>query len=246
MYRAPHPRRLRQAQFEEEFSFVGFSPAVRAALARRDEAGAIRLAASAGFRDENTLTDLVFYNRHPERQGAPIRGNEAAFRTLAAEWVSIRDGLVRASPRRPAAAPPAPSSPSAPSTPDIVTVRGIRVARQIAPRVEALLAAAQADGMPLTGGGYRTVAEQVALRRQNCGPTNFDIYEKPPSQCSPQTAKPGSSMHERGLAIDFKYGTQMREQFKNTPGFGWLQRNAGRFGLKNFPKEPWHWSTTGT
>ena len=84
------------------------------------------------------------------------------------------------------------------------------------------------------------------MRRKNCGTTPYDIYDKPSSECTPPTAKPGTSMHERGLAIDFKYGTQMSEQFKDTPGFTWLQRNAARFGLKNFWKEPWHWSTTGT
>ncbi|CAN7507163.1 D-alanyl-D-alanine carboxypeptidase family protein [Variovorax sp. LjRoot130] len=231
--------------FEEEFSFVGFPPPVRDALRAKNERAAIQRAAAAGFRDENTLTDLVFFSRHPERQGAPLRSGEAGFTALAAEWVAIRDRLVRATPRP---STPAPATPAAPAAggPDIVNVRGILVARQIAPRVEALLAAAQADGVPLTGGGYRSPAEQIAVRKQNCGPTPYDIYEKPPSQCTPQTAKPGTSMHERGLAIDFKYGSQMREQFSNTPGFTWLQRNAARFGLKSFPKEPWHWSTTGT
>lgn len=129
---------------------------------------------------------------------------------------------------------------------DIVNVRGIYVARAIAPQIDALLTAALADGVPLTGSGYRSPTEQIATRKKNCGPTHYDIYDKPSSACSPPTAKPGTSMHERGLAIDFKYGTQMAGQFKNTPGFGWLQRNASRFNLKNFAKEPWHWSTTGT
>ncbi|MGJ7507424.1 M15 family metallopeptidase [Variovorax sp. GT1P44] len=234
------------AEFEEEFSFIGFPKPVMDALRARDEKLAIQRAASAGFRDENTLTDLVFFSRHPERNGAPLRSSEPGFSALAAEWVSIRDRLVRATPR-----PSAPSTPSAPATPsagapDIVSVRGIQVARQIAPQIEALLAAAQADGVPLTGGGWRPPDKQIALRRQNCGPTDYDIYQKSSSECSPPTAKPGTSMHERGLAIDFKYGGQMDAQFKDTPGFGWLQRNAARFGLKNFSKEPWHWSTNGT
>ena len=239
-----------QTEFEEEFSFAGFPKPVMDALRAKDERTAIRRAAAAGFRDENTLTDLVFYGRHPERNGAPLRSGERGFSALAAEWVAVRDGLVRAT-SRPAAPAPAPRAPRVPSTPsagapDIVNVRGIQVARQIAGQVEALLAAAQADGVPLGGSGYRSSDRQIALRKQNCGSTPYDIYEKPSSACSPPTARPGSSMHERGLAIDFKYGTQQDQQFRNTPGFPWLQRNAARFGLKNFAKEPWHWSTTGT
>ena len=243
MYR-PFPTLTGQsAEFEDEFSFIGFPKPVMDALRAKNETLAIQRAASAGFRDENTLTDLVFFSRHPERNGAPLRSSESGFSALAAEWVAIRDRLVRATPRP--SAPSAPATPS-PGAPDIVNVRGIQVARQIAPQLEALLAAAQADGVPLTGGGWRTPDRQIALRKQYCGPTHYDIYDKPSSECTPPTAKPGTSMHERGLAIDFRYGSQMNAKFKDTPGFGWLQRNAARFGLKNFSKEPWHWSTTGT
>lgn len=244
MYR-PFPTSAgRSAEFEEEFSFVGFPKPVMDALKARNETLAIQRAASAGFRDENTLTDLVFFARHPERNGAPLRSSESGFNALAAEWMAIRDRLVRSTPRP--SAPAAPAAPPAAGESDIVNVRGILVARQIAAQLDALLAAAQADGVPLGGSGFRSPAEQIAVRKKNCGPTPYDIYDKSPSACTPPTAKPGTSMHERGLAIDFKYGSQMAQQFKDTPGFGWLQRNAARFGLKNYPKEPWHWSTTGT
>ncbi|MCE7987629.1 MAG: hypothetical protein DYG89_41220 [Caldilinea sp. CFX5] len=129
-------------------------------------------------------------------------------------------------------------------TPDIVSVRGIQVARQIASQVEALLAAAEADGVKLSGGGYRSTERQIALRKQNCGSSHYDIYEKPSSQCSPPTAPPGRSQHEKGLAIDFTYNGQGIKT-RNNPGFQWLASNAARFGLKNLPSEPWHWSVDG-
>lgn len=141
--------------------------------------------------------------------------------------------------------PGTPSVPSGGSTPDIVTVRGIQVARQIAGKIEALLSAAQADGVRLSGWGYRSTQRQIELRRAHCGPTQYDIWEKPSSQCKPPTARPGRSMHEQGLAIDFTYNGQSIKTHDN-PGFQWLARNAARFGLKNLPSEPWHWSTTGT
>ena len=42
-----------------------------------------------------------------------------------------------------------------------------------------------------------------AVRRANCGSSNYAIYQMPASACSPPTARPGTSMHEQGLAIDF-------------------------------------------
>jgi hypothetical protein len=139
---------------------------------------------------------------------------------------------------------PAPAAPVAGAV-DAVTVRGITVARPIARNLDSLLAAAEADGIQLGGWGYRSTAKQIELRKQHCGPTRYDIYERPSSQCTPPTAPPGRSMHEKGLAIDFTYNGQTIKS-KTSPAFLWLQQNAGKYGLKNFAKEPWHWSTTGT
>ncbi len=122
---------------------------------------------------------------------------------------------------------------------------GIRVHRSIAGNLQALLSAAAAAGFRLSGSGYRDSSAQIALRRAHCGPTQYDIYQKPASLCSPPTAIPGRSMHERGLAVDFTSGgVLIRSQAD--PAFRWLAANAGRFGLRNLPSEPWHWSTNGT
>lgn len=47
---------------------------------------------AAGVVDENALTDGIFFARHPGRQHRPIAARE---RRLAAEWLRIRDRLVR-------------------------------------------------------------------------------------------------------------------------------------------------------
>jgi LAS superfamily LD-carboxypeptidase LdcB len=65
----------------------------------------------------------------------------------------------------------------------------------------------------------------------------------PASYCSPPTARPGTSMHEQGLAIDFTVGG-------TTIGYGsaaydWLQAHAADYGLFNLAGEPWHYSTNG-
>ncbi len=126
--------------------------------------------------------------------------------------------------------------------PSTTWVHGIEVATSIAPQLEAMWTAAAADGIILSGSGYRSADQQIALRRQNCGPTPWDIYYKPVYLCTPPTAFPGTSNHEKGLAIDF-------HGMPNPPSapsaaFLWMQRNAGRFGFCNLPSERWHWSPT--
>lgn len=126
---------------------------------------------------------------------------------------------------------------------EIVTVGGIQVHQSIAANVQAMLSAAAADGVALSGSGYRDPSRQIELRRQHCGTSAYAIYQAPPSSCSPPTARPGNSMHERGLAIDFREGGAAITRASTS--FRWLAANAARFGFFNLPSEPWHWSTTG-
>jgi peptidoglycan hydrolase CwlO-like protein len=143
------------------------------------------------------------------------------------------------------AGPPSPP-PNFPSPPGgIVTVAGIQVSATIAAQVEGLMAQAAADGVPLAGRGYRSAQEQIELRMENCGTSYYAIYEMPPTQCNPETALPGQSNHELGLAIDFTWGGQSIETHSH-PGFQWLAANATAFGFANLPSEPWHWSPDGT
>ena len=151
--------------------------------------------------------------------------------------------------RPPTTRPPTPSKPvTVPSTgvtwADVTSVGGIWVNKSIANNVRNLLNAATAAGFSLRGGGYRDPASQIATRRANCGPTYYDIYQKPASQCHPPTAIPGRSMHERGMAIDFTSSGRLITS-RSDPAFTWLRNNASRFGLYNLPSEPWHWSTNG-
>ncbi len=120
---------------------------------------------------------------------------------------------------------------------------GIVVAASLRPSLANLLAAANADGIFLSGGGYRSSSSQISLRRAHCGGSSYAIYQAPSSSCRPPTARPGASQHERGLAIDFTQNG--RALNRGSSGYRWLRANAGRYGLKNLPSEPWHWSTTG-
>lgn len=126
----------------------------------------------------------------------------------------------------------------------VTTVRGITVNVSIAQQLDAMLAAAEADGFVFGGGGYRSSDSQIALRQAHCGTSDYAIYDMPPSQCHPPTARPGSSMHEQGLAIDFTLDGRAISS-RGNPGYQWLAAHAASYGFYNLPSEPWHWSTTG-
>lgn len=130
---------------------------------------------------------------------------------------------------------PVPSGPVA-----LATVRGITVNVDIADELDAMLAQAATEGHTFAGGGYRSPDDQWRLREANCP----DPASSPPSACSPPTAYPGYSMHERGLAIDFTHNGRLITSRSN-PGFVWLAANANGYGFYNLPSEPWHWSTNG-
>jgi len=144
----------------------------------------------------------------------------------------------------PGRAPRASRSGSRSGAVSVVSVRGITVAASIADSLERLLAAAESDGLNFSGGGYRSSDAQAATRRANCGSSDYDVYDKPASQCRPPTARPGQSMHEQGLAVDFTSGGSIVSS-RSSPAFRWLSNNGGRFGFYNLPSEPWHWSTNG-
>lgn len=132
---------------------------------------------------------------------------------------------------------------------DIVAVQGIRVHKSISVAVQRLLLAARADNIPLSGWGWRSHERQHQLRRINGCPDGWIHRDgeqlsdfSPSSRCRVHTARPGASMHETGLAIDFTCGGR---SMAGTRCFYWLVRNAARYGLFNLPSEPWHWSVNG-
>jgi LAS superfamily LD-carboxypeptidase LdcB len=122
----------------------------------------------------------------------------------------------------------------------IVKVAGTRIEvdSSIASNVAQLVKAARGAGIALDGSGWRSSLRQAQLRIAN-GCTCSDSSKC----CNPPTAPVGKSQHEVGLAIDFTVNGQTVKS--NTAAYRWLVENAGRYGLRNLPGEPWHWSTTG-
>jgi hypothetical protein len=109
----------------------------------------------------------------------------------------------------------------------------------ISSRVQHLIDGVASDGIVLHGSAFRNADEQIALRKQNCGTSHYAIYEMPSSQCSPNTAIPGTSKHEQGNALDISgvggYGTR-------------TFRTIGKYAVhpdvklvNRVPGEYWHW-----
>ena len=117
----------------------------------------------------------------------------------------------------------------------------IEVNVAIEEQVRALYTEAFAAGIDLAGWGYRPIQRQIELRAAHCGGTEFDIWHKSASACSPPTARPGFSKHEQGRAVDFTFNGGSITSHANA-GFQWLAANAPKYGFVNLASEPWHWS----
>ena len=123
----------------------------------------------------------------------------------------------------------------------LCNVSGITVNVAIEANAHAIITNGQAAGLTFTGGGYRSNAQQISTRVNNgCGGSR--IYDRS-CRGSPQTAVPGRSMHEWGLAIDLSCGGLIRS--RATQCFRWLASNQSVHNLQNLPSEPWHWSSNG-
>ena len=120
-------------------------------------------------------------------------------------------------------------------------VYGVTVNRVVAYSFQRMIDDAAKAGIKLSGGGFRTRAEQIRLRTANGCP---DVYTSPASSCRVPTAIPGRSLHELGLAVDMICGSTSVNTRKS-PAFKWMAANAGNYGFVNLPSEPWHWSITG-
>lgn len=128
----------------------------------------------------------------------------------------------------------------------LVRVNGVLVDRSIGEKFATLVAWAAEDGIRLSGGGYRSAQDQIWLRKLHCGTSDYDVWEKPSWECSPPTARPGFSLHERGLAIDIRCNGRLLSRYSD-PCFAWMAEHAPKVGLYNdvTGREAWHWSTTG-
>jgi zinc D-Ala-D-Ala carboxypeptidase len=113
-----------------------------------------------------------------------------------------------------------------PSLKSLVTLPGGEsLRRDAALAFQRMSTAARAEGIGLwVVSGYRTRREQRIL------------YERYRQGLGPRAARPGTSNHQRGLAVDVLVGHE------ETPTYRWLAANACRHGFRRtVASEPWHW-----
>ena len=192
------------------------------------QAAQIELVIDAEARLEARLAEAVFIEEQDAELAGEIRRQEEAIARRIREEAA-RKAAEEAARRRTNLPPPADRS-------DMVNAEGFIVHVDVADAVGRMIRAAEADGVLLTGWGWRSSQRTAELRVINGCP---DVHQSPPSSCRIPTARPGQSMHEFGRAIDFE------RCWYSSACFGWLSSNAAAYGFINLPGESWHWSTNG-
>jgi hypothetical protein len=97
--------------------------------------------------------------------------------------------------------------------------------------LDRLIAAAEQSKIPVKiNSSYRTFADQQRVYNENC----------PGGVCRILTARPGTSNHGFGIAVDF--ATPGLQKIK--PGdklYDWLVINGPKYGFQRIKSESWHW-----
>jgi hypothetical protein len=76
------------------------------------ELDVVKKAIANGNKNENSLTDILFFKRHTELGGKPLYSSQPNFSSLSSEWISIRNKIVRPALQAPAR-PPVITNPAA-------------------------------------------------------------------------------------------------------------------------------------
>lgn len=232
--------RMRQLEAEVEQVEEDRVRAVEAAVVNRSEAlnrraelddaldAQLELVLDVEARLENRLAEAQYLQEIDAEKAAEIQQQEEVIaRRIRQE--AARKAAAEAARRASTRPPPA-------NADDIVEAEGFWVHKDVQGTVARMISDARADGVNLRGYGYRSPQRTAELRVINGCP---DVYNASPSSCRIPTARPGQSMHERGLAIDFQ------SCWRGSDCFTWLSNNAARYGFINLPSESWHWSTNG-
>lgn len=238
--------RLGEAQEQLEVEREEQEELAATAAAKKDEADAALADLEAGLAQQEAFATEVEARLNDKlAEAQALKASDAAL----SEQILEEQAALAAALEEATAQPATSESTITPAPGGLATVTcptggSITVAGSIAGDIQALLDASAADGIVMCGGGYRDPEQQIELRKQHCGTSYYAIYEMPSSQCDPPTARPGSSMHEQGLAIDFTCNGGGSVSYGSTC-WNWLSDNAASYGLYNLPSEPWHWSTNG-
>lgn len=139
--------------------------------------------------------------------------------------------------------------------PDVPNLNGQPMRRDVATALTAMFAAGRTEaGLRFSvQSAYRSYDTQVAVYRQ-------DVNAHGRAYADTDTARPGHSEHQTGLAVDISAvpaSCSLDACFGKTPQGVWLAANAWRFGfllrypadkvaVTGFTYEPWHFRFIGT
>jgi D-alanyl-D-alanine carboxypeptidase len=124
---------------------------------------------------------------------------------------------------------------------------GLLLRRAAADALEEMAAAARAEGITLiASSAYRSAAYQEEVYRRNVRELGQETADR-------ESARPGHSQHQTGLAVDFG---SIDDSFAQTQAGRWILANANRFGWSlSFPDgyeavtgyrwESWHYRYVG-
>jgi V8-like Glu-specific endopeptidase len=87
------PRVDQEALYESDTP-AALSQVITNALSKKDWALALRLAIQEGWRDENELTNLILFARHPELLPGKLDPKDPKFKQLSGEWTKILNNEV--------------------------------------------------------------------------------------------------------------------------------------------------------
>ncbi len=124
----------------------------------------------------------------------------------------------------------------------------MQVSGQIVPAVQQLFAAAKQAGFDLmVASGYRSYSQQVAVYNAEVGRNGQDVADR-------ESARPGHSEHQTGLAVDVEPSDRRCEVqvcFGDLPEGKWVAAHAHTYGfiirympgteaVTGYTYEPWH------
>ncbi len=121
---------------------------------------------------------------------------------------------------------------------DLLDIEGHKVNKLIYLQTKTILQKSRTTGLKMgLASTFRSCSEQAQLRQSNCA-SNTTSAES----CNPPTEKPGDSLHNYGMAIDFQCSGY--PVFGQSPCYNWLKEHASEYKFKQRAEEPWHWSFT--
>lgn len=133
---------------------------------------------------------------------------------------------------------------------NLVNIEGQRMEKVAADAMSKMVKDMRSDGLSIIlQSGYRSEELQTSIYNRN-------VQNRGQERADKYSARPNSSEHQTGLAMDLSTDGTLEETFENTPQFKWLNENAHKYGfIMRYPKdkvymtgyeyEPWHYRYVG-